>query len=898
MVAQPTGIITLVFTDIEGSTRLLHELGQDSYRDALAEHRRLVRDAFAQHDGYEVDYEGDAFFYAFASAREAVRAVAEAQTALEHGPIRIRVGVHTGEPGLDPPKYVGRDVHLAARVMSAGHGGQILVSEATRALVDADVQDLGKHRLKDFDEAVTLFQLGQESFPPLKTVSNTNLPRPISSFVGREREVGEVAALLRDRTRLVTLSGPGGSGKTRLAVEAAGEVVGEFTGGVFWVGLATVRDPDAVTETIAQTLGAKDDLAQHVGSRQLLLLLDNLEQVIDAAPQLGALLGACPNLQLLVTSRELLRIQGERDYPVPPLAAPEAVALFSVRAQLEADSTVTELCARLDNLPLAVELAAARTSVLAPAQILERLTQRLDLLKGGRDADPRQQTLRATIAWSHELLAADEQELFARFAAFAGGCTLDAAEQVADADLDTLQSLVDKNLVRSSNGRYWMLETIREYASEQLAGQGEAAALMRRHAEFFLALAEQIELLARTGDQSVLFEQLAADNANLRQAVEWARERGDTELELRLVSALWAYWFARGHVREGHRWLEDAVGRTDDPPPRVLLGLCMLRYLQAEQFDSLRDDITRVLSVAEQVDDDFTITQAWNLVGRLEASGLGNVAVGEEAWRRAVDYAEKGGYTAEKAESMGWLMVMAVFGPLPTDRGIERCNEFFARAGDDETVRAFAQVERAVLEAMRGEFDVARDLLAEGHQRFEARGLTVWAANNAQEGFYVEMLAGDPAAAADMLRASHEAFEQMGERGFNSTISGMLAHALESQGLDDEAEHFCRESERLAAADDVFSQVLWRTALAKMLVRRGDPERAEALAHESVGLLPPDMLTMRSYAHFDLAAVLAALGRTEEAKAAADEAVMLFEQKGNLVMLDQARRLSADLQAA
>jgi hypothetical protein len=302
-----------------------------------------------------------------------------------------------------------------------------------------------------------------------------------------------------------------------------------------------------------------------------------------------------------------------------------------------------------------------------------------------------------------------------------------------------------------------------------------------------------------------------------------------------------------------------------------------------------------VLGAAEQIDDDFTLAQAWNLMGRLEASGLGNVTVGEEAWRRTVDYAEKSGYAAERAESMGWLMVMAVIGPLPTDEGIERCNEFFARAGNDETVRAFAQVERAVLEAMRGDFALARELLAEGHRKCEALGLKVWAANNAQEGFYVEMLAGNAAAAADMLRASHEAFEQMGERGFNSTISGMLAHALEAQGLDDEAEHFCRESKRLAAEDDAFSQALWRTALAKVLVRRGDLDRAVALARESVALLPSDMLTMRSYANHDLAVVLAQAGRTEEARAAAAEAAGLFEQKGNLVALEQARRLSADL---
>lgn len=254
--------------------------------------------------------------------------------------------------------------------------------------------DLGEHRLKDFSEPVAIFQLGSERFPPLKTISNTNLPRPASSFIGREQEVGRIVGMLQDGTRLLTLTGPGGSGKTRLSIEAAAEIVPQFRNGVFWVGLEPIRVPALVTEAIAQTLGAKDDLAEHIGEREMLLVLDNLEQVVAAAPDLASLVEACPNLRLLVTSRELLRVRGEVEYPVPPLADPDAVELFSARSGLGPDEAVTELCRRLDNLPLAVELAAARTKVLSPAQILERLSERLDLLKGGRDADTRQRTLR------------------------------------------------------------------------------------------------------------------------------------------------------------------------------------------------------------------------------------------------------------------------------------------------------------------------------------------------------------------------------------------------------------------------------------------------------------------------------------------------------------------------
>jgi len=466
---QPSGTVTLVFTDIEGSTALLDELGAESFKETLADHRRALREAFGAHSGYEVDDAGDGLFYAFAAGSQAVTAVAHAMASLADGPVRIRVGVHTGEPLLDPPKYVGPDVHKAARIMSAAHGGQVLLSGATRELVAEDVLDLGRHRLKDFPEPVSLYQLGPDRFPPLRTISNTNLPVPLSSFVGREQEMAEVVSLVREKTgRLVTLAGPGGTGKTRLALEAAGELVSEFGAGVFWIGLSLVRDPELVVDTIAQTLGAKQELAAHIGEKQLLLVLDNLEQVVDSSIELAAVLQSCPNLRLLVTSRELMRVDGEVVYPVPALAEPDAVELFCARARMEPDDTVAELCGRLDNLPLALELAAARVSVLAPAQILERISQRLDLFRTGRDADPRQQTLRATIAWSYDLLSPDEQRLFARLAVFRGGCTLEAAEEVVDAYRDALQSLVDKSLVRHTNERFWMLETIRAFAVERL----------------------------------------------------------------------------------------------------------------------------------------------------------------------------------------------------------------------------------------------------------------------------------------------------------------------------------------------------------------------------------------------------------------------------------------------
>ena len=586
MAVQPSGTVTLVFTDIEGSTALLDELGAEAYREALADHRRALREAFGAHSGYEVDEAGDGLFYAFASASEAVTAVAQAMASLSDGPVRIRVGVHTGEPVLDPPKYVGVDVHKAARIMSAAHGGQVLLSGATRELVAEDVLDLGRHRLKDFAEQVSLYQLGFDRFPPLRTISNTNLPVPLSSFVGREQEVTEVVSLIRDEAaRLVTLAGPGGTGKTRLALEAAGELVSEFGAGVFWTGLAPVRDPALVVDTVAQTLGAKQELAAHIGEKQLLLVLDNLEQVVESAVELAELLQACPNLRLLVTSRELLRVDGEVVYPVPALAEPEAVELFCARARIEPDEAVAELCGRLDNLPLALELAAARVRVLTPAQILERISQRLDLFRAGRDADPRQQTLRATIAWSYDLLSTDEQRLFARMAVFRGGCTLDAAEQVAGADVAGLQSLVDKSLLRHSEERFWMLETIREYAHELLKQGSEADAVRRRHADHYVALAE-LAYTERFDRGLTWVRELEEEHDNLRAALDDLQDR-DPLRYLQLAGALGWFWLARSHFAEGTRRLEDALASPVEDGPLTARALTSLGSIDVDETDML-----------------------------------------------------------------------------------------------------------------------------------------------------------------------------------------------------------------------------------------------------------------------------------------------------------------------
>jgi predicted ATPase/class 3 adenylate cyclase len=722
----PSGTVTFLFSDVEGSTKLLHELGSDGYDAALGEHRRLLRDAFTRHDGVEVDTQGDAFFVVFASAAEAVAAAGEAQQALAAGPIRVRMGLHTGPAHLGAEGYVGLDVHRGARIAAAGHGGQVLLSRDTRTLAQDDVVDLGEHRLKDFAEPVWIFQLGQGRFPPLRTISNTNLPRPASSFVGRAKEVAEVSAFLQDSARLLTLTGPGGSGKTRLAIEAASELVPEFKAGVFWVDLAALRDPELVSETVAQTIGAKNALAEHIGEREMLLLLDNLEQVVEAAPALASLVEACPNLRLLSTSRELLQVRGEVEYPVLPLAEPEAVALFCARSQLEADATIGELCRRLDDLPLAVELAAARARVLSPAEILERLSQRLDLLKGGRDADPRQRTLRATIEWSYALLTTDEQRLFARLAVFRGGCTLDAAEEVTDAELDTLQSLVDKSLVRHVDERFSMLETIREYAAERLAASGEADELRRHHADHFLALAEEAEPdLLRGASAKQWPERLEREHDNLRAALDHFEASGETERALRLSGALSEFWVARGHLVEGRRRLESALAADDRPTLVRAKALNGASGLAANTGDITAATVQaeEALALARALGDAWTIANAlWS---------LGYLAVEEGEVDKARPLVEESvrmfGELGEEASAIGATRTLAFTyergGDTNRAVALHEDNLRRARALQDREVEALTLAVLATMYVLyEGRVEDALPMLGEAYRIHRALG--------------------------------------------------------------------------------------------------------------------------------------------------------------------------------
>jgi predicted ATPase/class 3 adenylate cyclase len=567
----PAGTVTFLFTDIEGSTRLVYELG-DAYADLLSEYRTVLRNAFSRHNGIEVDNQGDGFFYVFGRATDALAGARDGQAALD-GQIRVRMGIHTGEPLLVEGGYVGIDVHRAARIAAVGHGGQVLLSQATRDLVeDADLRDLGSHRLKDLTSPERIYQLGSDEYRPLRSLSGSNLPVVANPLVGRETELAALSALLLDEARLVTVTGPGGSGKTRLSMQVGAELLDEFPGGVFLARLAPLASADLVGPAILQAVGVRDlaDLAE----RHALLIVDNFEHVLDAATDVAELLELGPAVKVLVTSRVPLRLQAEHEYMLDPLPEPDAIALLVERARaarrdFKPDDATAEICRHLDGLPLALELAAARLRTLDSATLLARLDKRLPVLTTGpRDAPERQRTLRATIEWSYDLLAEDLRALFIRLGVFVGTFAYDAAEAVAGATIDTLDGLVEASLVKAlPDGRFLMLETIRELALEHMNGLDDRDDLRSRHAAYFLELA-----LTASLDTDAPTEQhpeiVVPDVANLRAALAWSLERSEIEFGLRLLVALEQLW-TLGYVEEGQRWYRSFLERADPAPTRL-----------------------------------------------------------------------------------------------------------------------------------------------------------------------------------------------------------------------------------------------------------------------------------------------------------------------------------------
>jgi predicted ATPase/class 3 adenylate cyclase len=864
----PTGTVTLLFTDIEGSTRLLQQLGEH-YASVLSECRDLLRAAFREHRGHEVDTQGDAFFVAFARASDAILAAVAAQRAFATHSwppgvvVRVRMGLHTGEPTLVSEGYVGLDVHHAARIMSAAQGGQVLLSQTTCDLVQYDLpdgvhlRDLGEHRLKDLQRPSRLFQLViadlPADFPPLKTLDNrlNNLPVQFTPLIGRVQEVAAVQHLLqREDVRLVTLTGPGGTGKTRMALQVAAELSDLFPSGVYFVNLAPISDPVFVIPTIAQTLGLREVAGQpllervkeELQQKQALLVLDNFEQVVSAASQVTDLLVACPRIKILVTSREVLHVRAEYEFTVPPLALPDhkhlpklealshyaAVALFLQRAQaVNSDFQMTsanaraiaEICVRLDGLPLAIELAAARVKLFPPEALLARLNQRLQVLtSGARDAPARQQSLHNTIAWSYDLLHAQEQQLFRRLSAFVGGCTLEAIEVVCAAldksngmgqVLDGLPSLIDKSLLQQTEQgeepRLVMLETIREYGLEALAAHGEVEATRQAHAAYFLTLAEQAEPELDDPNQAMWVARLEHEHDNLREALEWALEKvidekaaERREIGLRLSVALKEFWMVHGHYREARTFLERALalseGTSTSLRARVLRAIAAVAEVQGD-IDRTEVVAQQSLALSRELEDTCGIADSLGLLALaawLRGKIVEAISLDEEQVRLLRQVGEPG----EVADALFYLAEhVSTFGEYARGQALfEEALALFRQAGNELWVGATLVHSAAWLWFTLGDLATMRQRLQEGQALITRVGDRARSAECLWVAALLALSEGDPVRASSLAQESLGIYREIGDPWFSAWSLHLLGKIETQRGEMPAARSYYQQS--------------------------------------------------------------------------------------------------------
>jgi predicted ATPase/class 3 adenylate cyclase len=878
MAELPRGTVTFLFTDIEGSTRLW-ERDRSAMASAVDRHLALLDHAIVSRNGVHFKTVGDAVQAAFPTAPDAVAAALAAQTALLNeewstsDPFRVRMALHAGEAIPDDRgDYLAAPLNRLARLLAIGHGGQVLLSQAVQQLVrdslppDAGLKDLGGHRLQDLLEPEQVFQLLHPDLPadipPLKSLGArpNNLPLQPTPFLGREDEVREVGNLLRSPdVRLLTLTGPGGSGKTRLGLQVAADCLDAFADGVFFVALAPLTNPDLVPSAIAAALGVReaggrpltDQLREYLAAKSLLLVLDNVEHLIEAAPLVADLLGAAPALKVLATSRVPLHLRAEHEYAVPTLDLPprkppptvqqltqyDAVRLFIARAQAvkpgfavdnETAPAIAEICWRLDGLPLAIELAAARIRMLPPLALLARLEKRLPLLTGGaRDAPQRQRTLRDTIAWSYDLLEPEEQTLFRRLAVFAGGCTLEAAEMVATLDGERdifggLEGLVEHSLLRQDEQpdgepRFLMLETVREFGLEHLDDRREAEAVASRHADYFTTWVETADLEVRGPHQVEWLRQMDVEQDNLRTALGWTL-RHDPEMALRLASAQHWYWFLRGQVREGRTWLERALAASSNAEERRIMALNWASFLAWNQSDLgvARARAEEALSLATTHGDERG--RGWALLN------LGAVTRQTGSHERA---SELSGQARDVFREQGerWGGAIAAYGIGMGARATGRINEarrlFEQALVEVETIedRAFGCFVRAVLGGaafVQGDLDEARALIEAAQADAKALGFRLVEARALHQLGVIAVAQGNFDHATDLLTRAETDYRDVGSWIDIAFCRNDLGYIRLSQGNTDVAMALFEDA--MAIARERGDQI----AIALMQVSLGD----------------------------------------------------------------------------
>ena len=734
MVEQPR-LSTFWFSDVEGSTRLVAEVGDHAFRELLREHRTIVRSAFATYEGEEVGTEGDSFFATFPSPAAAAAAARAVCSALDGGPIRVRIGIHAGVALGEEGGYIGLDVHRAARIASVAHGGQIVLSDTARAHCTGDLVDLGEHRLKDLSAPVRLFQLGETSFPPLRSLHRTNLPVPSTPFLGRTDALEAVAALLgREDVHLVTLTGPGGMGKTRLALQAAADAADSFADGVWWVPLAQLEDSSLVLSTIALTLqigGAGGEavasaLSERLRGRSALVVVDNAEHLLpgiaDAIAHLASIDGPC----FCVTSRERLALAGEHVFTVPALSDRDSVALFVARAR-QLDPAFREvpgvaaLCRQLDNLPLAIELAAARTTLFSVEELSERLGHDLELLKSGRASEQRHETLQAAIDWSYQLLGTEEQRVFRALATFRGGCTVDALEQIAGTGPDTIGSLLDKSLLRRRDGhggpRLFMLEMVRRHAAELLADDPGHQTLAAASARYFTDLTERAfaRVTSFEADNARWWGSMRDERDNVRASLAFHFAAGDAESLARTCAGEWVLWYFIGDPAEGAQWLRRALELR--PPQHLVSAVenaCAAVVLvsgelgTSEALAASTDFAAAAARHAREIGDGRAESAALITLGNgLSTGSADERAAGIAAWTDAASAARAAGEDWWEACALANLAEWALrFGDR--EGAARLCDELTRLAGGTPNVIINIDLIRAEIALLDGDVDRAR----------------------------------------------------------------------------------------------------------------------------------------------------------------------------------------------